>query len=187
LLDGVRLLAEALAQRGLTYALIGGLATAYRSRPRFTQDMDFLLQVPQLVLPNLLEELHERGFDFDEHDVIKEWNTDHVALLRYHGVRVDWLKPVLPIYQHVLERARSETWLGSTLRIASAEGLILTKLLAARGQDFLDIENLLAAHRGQLDLAWIEQEWNTIADVSDARYQRFQELLVQVDKPPAAS
>jgi hypothetical protein len=44
-------MAAALAQFNAKYAIIGGMAAAYRSQPRFTKDLDILLAIPQLVLP----------------------------------------------------------------------------------------------------------------------------------------
>jgi hypothetical protein len=61
--------------------------------------------------------------------------------------------------------------------VASAEGLILLKLLAYRTQDQLDIENLVAAHRETLDLAWIQAEWATVAAADDPRMGRLVELV----------
>jgi hypothetical protein len=49
----VESLAEAFDARSIRNALIGGLAFILRGRPRFTQDVDFLLEVPQIVLPSL--------------------------------------------------------------------------------------------------------------------------------------
>ena len=60
----------AMDRHAVSYALIGGLATSYRSQPRFTKDIDFLVRVPQVVLPRLLEDLHGRGFEFDSLAVI---------------------------------------------------------------------------------------------------------------------
>jgi len=62
-------------------------------------------------------------------------------------MRVDWLEPVIPMYAHILDRATEETWRNQPMRIASADGLILLKLIAFRGQDQADIENLVAANR----------------------------------------
>ena len=98
-------------------------------------------------------------------------------MLSYHGIRIDWLKPVIPAYQHVLERATEETWLDHKIRVASAEGLILLKLLAFRTQDQLDIENLVAAHRDHLDVAWIQAEWQAIAPLDDPRMRRLLEII----------
>ena len=177
LLDASLELAAALNQFQVRYALIGGVAAGYRTHPRFTRDIDFLLNVPQLVLPPLLEDLKRRGFEFDTLAVIREWTEHHMVALSYHGIRIDWLKSVLPAYVHVLDRATEETWLNQPIRIASAEGLILLKLLAFRTQDQVDIENLVAAHRDTLDLDWIRAEWQALASFDDPRMRRLMEIV----------
>ncbi len=159
------------------YALIGGLAASYRSQPRFTKDIDFLVQVPQLVLPLLLEDLHRRGFEFETVATISEWTQRHMVTLSYHGIRIDWLKPLIPAYLHILERATEEAWLDRPIRIASVEGLILLKLLAFRTQDQVDIENLVAANFDSLDLDWIKSEWQNLADLDDSRMRRLLEMV----------
>src|SRR5687768_1324126 len=100
LLDGALALSDALSRFQLPYALIGGLAAGYRTHPRFTRDVDFLLAVPQLTLPRLLEDLADLGFAFDERTAIREWTQEHMTVLSYHGIRIDWLKPMIPAYQH---------------------------------------------------------------------------------------
>lgn len=178
--EGLALVAETLARAKVPYAVIGGLAAGFRSQPRFTKDMDFLLQVPQLQLPGVLDSLRERGFEFDTTTTIREWTQHHMTALSYHGIRVDWLKPVIPLYQHVIDRATEEVWLNHPIRVASAEGLILIKLLAFRTQDQLDIENLVAVHRPTLDIAWIHTEWQTVAGLDDRRMIWLMELVSKV-------
>jgi hypothetical protein len=169
-------MAAALAQFNANYAVIGGIATAYRSQPRFTKDLDILLAIPQLVLPGLLYELQRRGFEFDLTTVLREWTQEHMTVLSFRGIRIDWLKPVIPAYLHILDRATEERWFQQPIRVASAEGLILLKLLAFRTQDLADIENLIAAHGGTLDLEWIKAEWQTVASLDDPRMRRLLEL-----------
>jgi hypothetical protein len=182
LLDASLELTAALNQFQARYALIGGVAAGYRTHPRFTRDVDFLLTVPALVLPPLLEDLQRRGFEFDMLPTIREWTENHMVVLSYHGIRIDWLKAVLPAYVHVLDRATEEVWLNQTIRIASAEGLILLKLLAFRLQDQVDIENLVAAHRDTLDLDWIRAEWQTVTSLDDPRMRRLLEWVGE--QPP---
>src|SRR5262245_24014192 len=179
LLNGLLELVQAFDRLHLRYALIGGLATGYRSRPRYTRDLDFLLEVPQLALPGLLDDLEARGFAVDKLATIRAWTQDHLTAFSFHGVRIDWMKPVLPLFRHIIDNARPENWLGSSIRIASPEGLILTKLIAFRGQDQLDIDNLLAANRGQLDLDFISREWQTVAELDDPRMAWFKERVAQ--------
>lgn len=160
-----------LAQAGVDYVLIGGLATGYRARPRYTKDIDLILDVPQVALPSLLDNLHARGFEFDTREVVEEFTRHHMAVLWRDGVRLDWLKPVLPAYRHVMERAAIEPGPNGTIRVATAEGLILLKLLAFRLQDQADIEALVAVNRDSLDLDWIKTEWQTIFEINDPRME----------------
>jgi hypothetical protein len=177
LIEGLKSATDALAQHRVQYAVIGGMAATFRSQPRFTKDLDFLLTVPQIGLPGLLETLKSKGFQFDLLDTIREWTQHHMAVLSYRGIRVDWLKPVLSAYQHVLDTATDERWLNQSIRVASTEGLILLKLLAFRTQDLLDIENLIAARGPLLDVNWIRSEWQTLASADDPRLARLMELV----------
>jgi hypothetical protein len=117
------------------------------------------------------------GFEFDQRAVIEEFTRHHMAVLWRDGVRIDWLKPLLPAYRHVLERARTEPAPGGAVRVATAEGLILLKLFAFRLQDQTDIEALVAANRGALDIDWITSEWQTVFEPDDRRMHWFLGLL----------
>ena len=161
----VESLAEAFDARSIRYALIGGLAFVLRGRPRYTRDVDFLLEVPQIVLPGLLDDLVERGFTLDPTVVIKAirpgsmWPRSRSAVFE-----IDWLKPVLPLYSRTLADAAPLEWTeGHTVRVATAEGLILTKMVAFRPQDQIDIETLLTANRDAIDIDLIRQEWSPFA------------------------
>ncbi len=177
LIDALTKSAEVLTSKGIRYAVIGGLATGFRGPPRFTKDVDLLLDVPQVKLPSVLTDLAARGFAFDEIATIREWNQHHMAVLMYRGIPVDWLKPLLPIYRHVLDRATPDVRHGQPIQVASAEGLILLKLMAYRPQDLLDIDNLVSTHRGKLDLDWIRGEWQSVAALDDPRMLRFEAML----------
>lgn len=106
LIRAVEYLADVFAARSVRYAVVGGLATLLRGRPRFTQDVDVLLDVPQLALPGLLDALAERGFAFDTATVIREYVREHMTAFRFGSVRIDWLKPVLPLYTRTLTMPR---------------------------------------------------------------------------------
>jgi hypothetical protein len=161
LIRAVELLSSAFAVRSIRHALIGGLATSLRGRPRFTRDVDFLLDVPQLALPGLLDDLLERGFSLDRAVVITQYVREHITAFSFGAVRIDWLKPVLPLYARALADAQPMDWsAGHPLRVATAEGLILTKLVAFRLQDQMDIETLLTANRDTIDTGMIQAEWS---------------------------
>lgn len=66
----------------------------------------------------------------------------------------------------------------------ASDPLPVTKLLAYRTRDQLDIENLVAAHRDALDLAWIQSEWATVAAPDDPRMGRLVELIAGRGQQP---
>ena len=83
LLTALNRLADVLPVHGAKYALIGGIAIGFRGRMRFTDDIDLLLNVPQIRLPGLLEALVELGFDCDVISTIREWKDHHFVVLGY--------------------------------------------------------------------------------------------------------
>jgi hypothetical protein len=165
----VEQLARVFARRKVCHALIGGLAVGLRSRPRATKDADFILHVPALAFPGLLEELVTEGFSLDVMDVIRRWSSDRYVVFFRDRVRIDWMQPVLPLYANVLATAEAKPWLDAELRVATAEGLILTKLLPFRPQDQTEIETLLIANRDEIDLSFIRREWSAVAEGEEAR------------------
>jgi hypothetical protein len=182
----VESLADAFTARSTRYAIVGGLATLMRGRPRFTQDVDVLLEVTQLALPALLDELAGRGFTFDMPTVIHEFVHEHMTAFRFGSVRIDWLKPVLPLYSRTLADASFLTWTnGRQIRVATAEGLILTKMVSFRLQDQADIDTLLIANRHDIDIEFIRREWSTVSVGEEARTAWLEETIKRrCEQPP---
>jgi hypothetical protein len=178
LLQAVESLSEAFAARSIRHALIGGLATNLRGRPRYTQAIDFLIDVPQIALPGLLEDLVSRGFTLDPTEVATEFIQHHITAFRFGPVRIDWLKPVLALYAHALSDAENYEWSeGHPVRVATAEGLILTKMVAFRPQDQVDIETLLTANRDEIDVGLIRQEWAFFAGSEPERTAWLEDVI----------
>jgi hypothetical protein len=169
LLEVVRRLAGVFGRRNVRHALIGGLAVSLRSRPRTTKDADFIIDIPALSFPAVLEELIAEGFEINVADLVRRWSTDRFAVFYRGDARIDWMQPILPLYAHVIDAAESLPWSDTTINVATAEGLILTKMAAFRLQDQVDVETLLSANRDSIDVALIRKEWSVVSDGEDAR------------------
>jgi hypothetical protein len=165
----VRQLAVVFGRRAVSHALVGGLAVGFRGRPRATKDADFILHVPALSFPGLLEDLIAEGFEIDLMDVVRRWPVDKFTVFFRGRVRIDWMQPILPLYASVLRTAEEKPWHGSHIRIATAEGLILTKMISFRPQGKVDVETLLIANRDAIDLDFVRREWETVAEGEEAR------------------
>lgn len=183
LVAAVETLGAVFDARGVRYALLGGIATMLRGRPRFTQDVDILLDVPQVALPGLLDELVARGFALDRDTVIRQFVQQHMTAFHYGTVRIDWLKPVLPLYSHALAAATLLPWKeGHSLRVLTPEGLVVTKMVAFRPQDQEDIRTLLAANRSEIDAGLIRREWSAVADGEEERTAWLEAALAAIGR-----
>jgi len=143
---------DALNEAGASYALIGGFAVAHHGLPRPTRDIDFLVSIPRVQLPAVLERFRERGFAFELERVLGKLGKDHLSSIRYGGVRVDLLEAVIPVFQRALKSAVEGTIHGRKVKIASAEDLIVLKIIASREDDLRDVRGILATQGSRLNL-----------------------------------
>jgi hypothetical protein len=74
--------------RGVRYAIIGGIATIQHTRVRTTDDIDALVSVPQIAMPGLFEALQKRGFSLDVAKSIHELRAG-MTTIRFAEVLVD--------------------------------------------------------------------------------------------------
>ena len=169
LADAVRRLAMVFERRQITHAMIGGLAVGIRSRPRATKDADFIVQVPAISFPGLLEELADDGFEIDVLDIIRRWSSDRLVVFYRGDARIDWMQPILPLYSRILDTAMPYPWLDTHLKVATSEYLVLSKMVAFRAQDQADIVGLFAANRDDIDIEFIHAEWAEFADKEPER------------------
>lgn len=175
LFDALDILRQAFEKRHIKYAVIGGLALTYLGYARFTKDVDFVVHIPQLTLPGLLEELIENGFELDLMQAVREWTQGNMLVIHYHGFRIDWLKPPLALHHHVIDTAVEISWRGTPIRVATPESMILLKLIAFRDNDKSDIQALIAGQREKLNLPYIDSEWQTIGELTDPPMQWFKQ------------
>jgi hypothetical protein len=166
-----------LNERQIRYAIIGGLAVLQHTRARTTDDVDALLAVPQIAMPGLFESLQERGFTVELARNVRELRDEGLTSLRFKDVMIDLMRPLIPAYTHILDRAITSQVLGRDVSVASAEGLIVSKLIAMRPQDQSDICDLLAAFAGNLDFEFIRAEMDDFTTSDDARREWFENCV----------
>lgn len=162
-------LVEVLKQHQVRYAIIGGLAMIQHTRVRTTDDIDALLNIPQTGMPAFFESLSERGFEVELVKNIKELRDQGLTTIQFEDIIVDLMRPALPAYAHVLDRAIDSQIRGHVVRISSAEGLIVMKLIASRPMDESDIQDLLAAYGDALDLQYVRAELDSVMEKDDPR------------------
>lgn len=122
----VREVSKMLSRAGIRHALVGALgANAYRSRPRTTEDIDFLVGDEAF-------ERHEGGFV-----------TMRVPIVEFDGIDVDQvpLSDALRVVEEGLDRLS----VSDGVPIAAVDTIVVMKLLAARTQDLADVEAIIGS------------------------------------------
>jgi hypothetical protein len=144
----IRELVDGLAEAGIEFALIGGLALAGHRVVRATQDVDLLIDIEKA------ESAH-RSLESLGYTCIHR--SDNAGNYARRDERVDFLYASRPIARRLLANAAERRTSFGRLRVVSAEGLIGFKLQALandprRTQDLEDIRALMRANRPTLDM-----------------------------------
>lgn len=155
-------LAEWFGDQHVAYAIIGGVAIGLITQPRETQDIDAVAWIDLIDLPFLLERAADLGFVSRLTDPQAFAEKSRMVLLTHteSGVSVYISCGTLPFEREMIDRSIDLKLHQLTLKIATPEDLLITKAIARRGKDLIDIENLLAVY-SDLDLSrvryWIRE------------------------------
>lgn len=139
--------------QNVQYAIIGGVAIGLVTQPRATQDIDAVAWIDLADLPLVLSSAADFGFNSRLADPQSFAEQTRMLLLIHSetGLHVDISCGALPFEQEMIERALEIKLEGLLLKVARPEDLLITKILAHRGKDLIDVENLLAVYD---DLDW---------------------------------
>jgi hypothetical protein len=122
----VREVSKMLSEAGIRHALVGALAAnAYRSRPRTTEDIDFLVGDEAF-------QKHAGGFV-----------TMRVPVIEFDGIEVDQVP--LTEALRVVEDGLTRVIFSEGVPIAPVDILVVMKLIAGRTQDLADVEAIIAS------------------------------------------
>jgi hypothetical protein len=161
--NALEALASLLGRLGIRWMLIGALAAnRYRATTRLTQDVDLLLAGPGPGLGVLQRELVAGGWA-----VQRASPGGEILRLRHPEFgAADLILAGTEYEGQALARARVEK-LGTAddVPVATAEDVIVLKLIAGRAQDVADIEAILVA-KPALDEGYIE-EWTEFWGVAE--------------------
>jgi len=138
---------------GVPYALIGGLAVSLRGQPRMTADvaMVILADVPRSLA--LVRGLEATSFKPLFDDVAEVVQKALILPLRHRvtNVKVDLALGLSGFERQTLARAERLSLAGAMIAVATAEDLLIMKVLAGRPQDDQDAQGLVIAQGRHLD------------------------------------
>ena len=142
--------------------IIGGVATGFLGKPRFTVDLDAMFLASTKDIARILEMAKEEGIEPRTDKLIEFAQKSRVLLLRHTASRanIDISLGVLPFEEEVVERSVVHNAGLISVRVPTPEDLIIMKAVAHRPKDLLDIQSVIESHPN-LDKKriknWIEQ------------------------------
>ena len=147
-----------LNKHDIDYVIVGGFAVLFYGNPRTTMDIDYVIQLNDENIPELIKFLQENGFHADEYDMrtaIKE--KSHCTVEDKETMfRLD----IKGVYSEMDERAlrnkRKVEINDIAIWIASPEDTIANKLVFAREQDINDALGVYVRQYELLDMDYLE-------------------------------
>jgi predicted nucleotidyltransferase len=166
LADVVLRVADVCEELAISYAIGGAVAVSFWGVPRTTQDADCLVAVPAVAYQRLADALNARGFQVEQTSgpqpvtvvaLLEQVRRDKFMTLSCRATSVELFVPVVPLQQSVLERAMGKMFHGRTIKISTAEDLILLKMAFHRQKDLQDIKGILHVQQGHLDVPYLRR------------------------------
>jgi hypothetical protein len=174
-----------LAQKKIPYVIIGGVAVQKWGEPRATKDVDLTISIPiektEKFVVNISQRFKGRTSELNEF----ARRTRVIPIYASNGCGVD-ISLALPGYEDaVMQRARSfKLAPRKTVRVCSAEDLIIHKAVAGRPQDLIDLRNVIFRQGKALDhdyiRSWLKQ-FSLILETDEVP-QRFERMWVKWKK-----
>lgn len=131
-------------REGLHFCFIGGLALQRYGEARVTLDVD-LSVLAGFGGEERVARLFLREFSPRIPGALEFAVANRVLLVEVEGVGVDVSLAALPYEEELVSRATGFAFVGAkSLRTCTAEDLIILKGFAARPQDWIDVENVIA-------------------------------------------
>lgn len=150
-------IAQQLEGAGVPYAIGGAIAYGFWGNPRGTRDLDVNLFVSADRAGPALDALIAAGVRIDRQLALETGRERGDARVFYEDVPIDLFFVSIPLHEAAAERTVEVTLLGRTIRILSAEDLVILKLLFFRGKDVVDIERIVAIQGGRLDRGYVRR------------------------------
>lgn len=139
----------------IRYALIGGIPAGVFGEPRVTVDVDLVLMLSGDNLDHLAARARRDGIAIDVGRMERGAYRKRFFRLRIAGTDVDFLTGDSVYEEELLARAISKRMFGCTVRLASPEDIILTKLVSGRALDLNDAKAIEISRRVRLDRGYI--------------------------------
>ena len=146
-------IATFLRDEKIPFAVIGGIAVTVRGDPRFTAAVDVVVGIEVDRGIELLDATAASSFRALLPDAEEILTSAYILPLRHveTGIRVDVAIGLSGFERDMIERAEEIAFEGVSVPVASAEDLLLMKVLAGRPRDLEDAKGIASRCEPTLD------------------------------------
>ncbi len=163
LFDDAVTLQQALTLDGVAFCFIGGVAQQHWGEVRQTSDLDLNIHC-DLGLESVVLTALQKHMTFRDKQASRDFQSFRVFMGRSPGgYDVDIFVGYTPFEKRITERAVMQDYgLATPLRICSAEDLVITKVVAGRGQDWVDVNTIIQRSGESMDWPLIFEELDVL-------------------------
>jgi len=177
----IRRVLRALEVAGVPYMLTGSFASAFHGAPRTTQDVDIVIAPTLGSLQKLVRQFPEDEYYVSREAALQAYGAESLfnVIDLSSGWKIDFIvRKSRPFSLEEFERRREADILGTTLFIASAEDVILSKLewakMSGSERQINDVVGILRTQGDDLDLRYVER-WVAVLGLESQWQQARQE------------
>jgi hypothetical protein len=168
---------EALQRAKISCAIGGAIAFGFWGGARATTGADMNAFVEPDRYEELLSVLERAGCAGDRARALEQARGGDTIVLWKDDGRVDVFVPTIPFYKDAEKNVRVVPLLGRQVPVLGPEATCVFKLLFFRSKDLLDLENLVALQKGQLDHGWVRRWIVEMLGEADERVAKWDEIV----------
>ena len=142
-----------LNKNNVKYCIIGAYAVAFYARPRYTKDMDILIDPDAENARRVVKALNEFGFKSLKLSIEDFNSVGKIIQLGYEPVRIDILTSIEGCtFSEIWKKRVKGTYGNEKVFFIGIDELMKNKKMAKRKQDKVDIDVLLLAKKKKTTL-----------------------------------
>jgi hypothetical protein len=160
----IRRVLRALESAGVPYMLTGSFASSFHGAPRTTQDVDIVIAPTLGSLQRLVSAFPEDQYYVSREAALQAYGSESLfnVIDLDSGWKIDFIvRKSRPFSIEEFERRREADLMGTTLYIASAEDVVLSKLewakMAESDRQIRDVAGILRTQGTDIDLQYVER------------------------------
>jgi hypothetical protein len=166
-LEAAKEIQNFLEEKEWKFCFIGGIALQVWAIPRNTNDADITLMTGIGSEEEFIRAILKRFDSRINDDPIGFFLQRRVVLLNIGGVGIDISLGALDFEESAVERSMYKELLPDvTLRVCSAEDLIVFKAFANRLKDWADVENILSV-QSNIDWNYVEKHLTLLVELKE--------------------